>query len=1132
MAVSWLRKGTFALFILSVWAVSAPAAAAELTRTVEFDRNDLTIERSAGFDVVRLSGAASTFGEGLPELPLWVVRFVLPRGTRAVGVVGTVASRTELPGSYTVRPRQPEVPLSSLERAKWVPPDASVYSSSSPYPEVPCVLLDTGSAAGEPIAAVAVYPVQYVPATGKLVFNETVDISLTLADSPVAPREQGPRSSLANEAMNERLRALVVNSESVSPPSSNRGGRGTIDYLIITGPAYQSIFQPLANWKSQKGVTASVVTTSSIYANYAGVDNQEQIRNCIIDYYENHGTTWVLLAGDTDVVPARIVYAMASGAGDDHIRCDLYYADLDGTWNADGDATWGEVGQDQVDMYADIFIGRAPVNTTTEATRFVDKVLTYEGAPGGSALPVDYELRMLFLAEVLWDSPFTDGGVCKDMIDSEAVPSRFDPITKLYQTNSLLTKARTIGNLNEGKGIANHMGHANYNVMSIGSSALYNSDFDALTNTTRQGIMYSIGCWPAAIDYDCIAEHWMNSQGGGVAFVGNSRFGWGSPGNPGNGTSDRFDREFFDQLFNHGLDRIGVTHAAHKDAYAAAAHFDDYTRYCLYELNLLGDPEMRIWTDRPIAAVVNHPAAVPLGEHPFVVTVSRQGAPVAGATVYLASAEISTVATTGADGVAVLSPAPTTEGTLTVTVTGQGVLPVADTVPVVNEPPDTTPPQAVTTLVATDPFDTGGAIELDWAGYESPGDFAFYKLYRETVPFNDVTGLVPIATGILDAGATHWTDDTVEDWVSYYYAVTAVDLSTNENELVRSLGPVASTNNARILVWDADDGDRPFDGIGDDYGIDDGTEVPWVEALDAVGELYTISTTLPSDISHFECIVVLGGVINFGDECFNTPMTEAEVTALTAFVDDGGSLYVEEPAFGGKYFVGGTPASIALWNRFHATFVAGAARNTGNVQSLGGTAGTLTQSLSFPYDYRNWPDQMVGEVGPNGDAGTALLWTDQAAKKRGSRYVDSVTGSHRYMVPVLLGGMSDGPYPGTRLEYVTRLLTDLDLIGTSGIEPPEAGLVNRLDQNAPNPFNPTTTIRYSVARDGARTKLAIYDVAGRLVATLKDGVSTAGEHAARWDGRDSSGSPVASGVYFARLEVGGWTSSRKMALLK
>ncbi len=73
-----------------------------------------------------------------------------------------------------------------------------------------------------------------------------------------------------------------------------------------------------------------------------------------------------------------------------------------------------------------------------------------------------------------------------------------------------------------------------------------------------------------------------------------------------------------------------------------------------------------------------------------------------------------------------------------------------------------------------------------------------------------------------------------------------------------------------------------------------------------------------------------------------------------------------------------------------------------------------------------------------------------------------------------------------------------------------------LAQNHPNPFNPTTTIRFSVP-DAGRVRLAVYNVAGQLVRTLIDEWLSVGEHAAIWDGRDELGRSVASGVYLYRL---------------
>jgi hypothetical protein len=88
-----------------------------------------------------------------------------------------------------------------------------------------------------------------------------------------------------------------------------------------------------------------------------------------------------------------------------------------------------------------------------------------------------------------------------------------------------------------------------------------------------------------------------------------------------------------------------------------------------------------------------------------------------------------------------------------------------------------------------------------------------------------------------------------------------------------------------------------------------------------------------------------------------------------------------------------------------------------------------------------------------------------------------------------------------------------------------------LEQNQPNPFNPATTIRFTVPSRTDAT-LAIYDAEGRTVRTLLDGTVPAGITSVEWDGRDDSGAIVTSGVYFYRLTAGKFTASRKMLLLK
>ncbi len=90
-----------------------------------------------------------------------------------------------------------------------------------------------------------------------------------------------------------------------------------------------------------------------------------------------------------------------------------------------------------------------------------------------------------------------------------------------------------------------------------------------------------------------------------------------------------------------------------------------------------------------------------------------------------------------------------------------------------------------------------------------------------------------------------------------------------------------------------------------------------------------------------------------------------------------------------------------------------------------------------------------------------------------------------------------------------------------------------LYQNFPNPFNPTTSIRYFVGADApAKVSLRIYNVAGQLVRTLVDEEESVGEHRVIWDGKNGEGKDVASGVYFYRLNVSDYSESKRMVLLK
>ncbi len=122
--------------------------------------------------------------------------------------------------------------------------------------------------------------------------------------------------------------------------------------------------------------------------------------------------------------------------------------------------------------------------------------------------------------------------------------------------------------------------------------------------------------------------------------------------------------------------------------------------------------------------------------------------------------------------------------------------------------------------------------------------------------------------------------------------------------------------------------------------------------------------------------------------------------------------------------------------------------------------------------------------------------------------------------------------PGT--EYIYRVdvkgiegARTLFETGPIGCQP----VATCLGLNRPNPFNPVTSIAYNIGQS-SRVSLAVYDVSGKKVAVLAEGVEEPGEHIAVWDGTDDQGRRVSSGVYFARLEVGKKVFNRKMILMK
>ena len=675
---------TVAFTSLLLVAGAGPATPAALEREFRYDPGRFSIVQKGGETRVEMRDAGSEFTPGHPDLPVVGEMVELPAGMRAVAVeVVSLATAALSPVARIPTAAGAKPGLGPIDRTE---PDPAIYGRAGfPPPSAQVELGFQGWMRGRHLASLRVNPVRWDPASGRLERIERITVRLHLeptADTDVVPRE---RIVPEWEDVGSPLAARPV-------PGPNRPAQpfkptqvpsvlgSPVAYVIITTDPLVAEFQRLADWKTQGGVPAVVRTLSFVRQQYPfGTDDADRIRQFIRDAYGRWGTKWVLLGGDTEVIPHRNIFTLFYGG--ETIPCDMYFSCLDGNWNADGDSTYGEgvnyLGPgDACDVLPEVYVGRAPVASVADAQRFVDKNFQYTRTPVG-----DYEHQLVFFAEVLFPQYWQPGqATSRDGAElvEEVLPS-LDPnpnlrVLRLYQNyldprwrpGSLEeTKAVVLDTLDAGYNMAIHVGHGYRNVMSVGDNTIENVDALALTNGNRLSNIYAIDCTSNAIDFPCIGEAFINApNGGAVTSIGSTRVDFPEYGRA-------FQKEYFRLMFEDSVTAVGEAQAKQKLAFAPFLGGDNIYRWTATTLVMLGDPELRQWTATPRTLTVTHPPSYALSDSSMLVHVATGGLPLAGArvTLYKPDDDYRSATTDGA-GNALLEFRPGTTGTFYLTVTG------------------------------------------------------------------------------------------------------------------------------------------------------------------------------------------------------------------------------------------------------------------------------------------------------------------------------------------------------------------------------------------------------------------------------------------------------------------------------
>ena len=398
--------------------------------------------------------------------------------------------------------------------------------------------------------------------------------------------------------------------------------------VIVAPDSLADIYQRLADYQTRTGRSTVVRNLSTVRAlDPRSNDLAQAVRSFLRSAYELWGTRYAILAADHDAIPMRIARVLLPDVED--IPTDMYYADLDGTWDANGNGIYGEVA-DNLDMTPDLMVGRLSASTRTEANILVDKALLYAKTPPATA-------KELMLAEVLFPSTWqpgqsysTDGAVNAESLSVKApgcavVERRYENST-VYPGSLPLTKASALAALAIPRHIVVHVGHGSRSQLSVGSEIVTSAELTAVNNDSA-ALWISNNCASAAVDYDCVAERLLRKpKGGAFAYIGATRDAW-----PTNDAT--ISESLFDHLFGKASPTLGEAVEDARAALGSTVHDETLSRWGYFETVLLGVPSQRIWKCQPTALTVTRPGTVPLNAGSFAVTVLAQGAPVESALV-------------------------------------------------------------------------------------------------------------------------------------------------------------------------------------------------------------------------------------------------------------------------------------------------------------------------------------------------------------------------------------------------------------------------------------------------------------------------------------------------------------------
>jgi len=607
---SFLLPITVYTALLSLALISQTALAKEISSKTSvdytFEYKGVKSAPLEGYDLLSVEDT-HIFGEvGAPQLPARQIRILLPYGT-SIASLEVEGQAETLRGTYSIPSVQPAIQGDTKPTKESRVYNSTIYALETPFPDKLCPNWVVQKMRGYSIVMGNVYPVQYIPKTGEVLFYRNLTVNVQL--------QSAKPSSLYRGLQKDRVEVLsfVDNPEATySYPEKKYETQG-YDGVIITTSAMQSAYQSLVDHKETLGLNLQIALVSDILSSTQGFDDADKIRNYILKEYTENSIIYAILGGDVDAIPVRLLWTNLTSEDLEELSAsDLYYGCLDGDFDEDEDGRLGEFHNDGSDFVAEVYVGRIPSDTAAEATGIINKIISFESSPRTNKATLHASMMNDddSSKDIKEGNEFTDDiGVHDYLPDDYSVHTMYQP-----DVTPTLSEYKT--QWNEGLMFFNHLGHGmetGYSVSRITSTEgdfFRATDADALSNDVYP-IHTSQSCRTGRFDYaaeDCLAERLLlNPSGGSVANVQNSRNGYYDLDNPAK-LSGELDIAFYKAVFADAAPSMGHAVQWARQAYAAEAHSNSTYNRIVFRWNLLGDPTMKVLDgDISLAAVVTSP---------------------------------------------------------------------------------------------------------------------------------------------------------------------------------------------------------------------------------------------------------------------------------------------------------------------------------------------------------------------------------------------------------------------------------------------------------------------------------------------------------------------------------------------